>query len=147
MHRLSFARPLVMAAVAIVSIAGPALAQGASPAATIRAAAADISVRSGSVFTLKGERFQVSGVRAPRVTSAGCTFERLKGREARKTLQRLLRRGTIEIVPTGGVSGRGNRLVNVRVDGRSLRTLLLRTKIVLPSSQARGNPWCVRPSG
>ncbi len=123
------------------------LAQGApSPAAPFSVGPGDASAVTGSVFTARGERFQLSGVRSPRVSGAACAFERLRGRDARKALQRFIRRNAIEIVPTGGVSGRGNRLVNVRIDGRSLRTLMIRTKTVLPSSQARGNPWCVRPT-
>ena len=71
-------------------------------------------------------------------------MERLRGRQARATLRRILSRGEIRIAPTGQINRDGYKLARVTVDGTSVRRRLLDARAALPRRGNESfNPWCI----
>ncbi|HEX8166472.1 MAG TPA: hypothetical protein VF601_11870 [Beijerinckiaceae bacterium] len=104
----------------------------------------DITVISGSRFRVGNDRYQVFGVRSPRPRAGQCVMERLRGRQARGTLRRILSRGEIRIAPTGQLNALGDKLARVSVDGQSVRRRLIDARAALPRRGNEGfNPWCI----
>jgi hypothetical protein len=152
-------------AIAVAATAGvPALAQGRPPAPLppvtapspqSQAAPApsleprivrprDVSVISGSRFRVGNERYQVFGVRTPRPRGQ-CVYERLRGRQSRAALRRLLSRGEIRIAPTGQLNALGDKIARVTVDGHSVARKLIDARAALPRRLGGEtyNPWCI----
>jgi hypothetical protein len=104
----------------------------------------DITVMSGSRFRVGNDRYQVFGVRTPRPRAGQCVMERLRGRQARSTLRRILSRGEIRIVPTGGVNSLGDRTARVWVDGQSVARRLVDARAAVARRLGETfNPWCI----
>lgn len=139
------------AVAAIGLTVGLALAGGtaavAQPQAPVVVSARDVTVITGAIFRVGGDTYEIAGLRAPRVNRAQCLYERLRGREARKTLTRVLNKARVEIIPTGRVSLGGARLAHVRANGQSVRKKMIEAGVAVPrAGHARGNPWCVKVS-
>ena len=138
-----------MMGIAALAFAGcPTLPLGAQPSAPQQNARivtrSDITVVSGSVLRVGNETFRIRGLRTPRPSRGRCLFERIRGREARKALRRLLSRGEIAIIPTGLLTPRGEKLARVTVDGKSVRARLIERDAAHPrAGYEKGNPWCV----
>jgi hypothetical protein len=110
----------------------------------------DVTVISGSRFRVGNDRYQVFGVRTPRPRGGQCVMERLRGRQSRSALRRILSRGEIRIAPTGQVNAFGDKLARVSVDGHSVRRRLIDARAALPRRGEGFNPWCIslrRPPG
>ena len=110
----------------------------------------DVIVISGSRFRVGNDRYQVFGVRTPRPRGGQCVMERLRGRQSRSALRRILSRGEIRIAPTGQVNAFGDKLARVSVDGYSVRRRLIDARAALPRRGEGFNPWCIslrRPPG
>ena len=110
----------------------------------------DVTVISGSRFRVGNDRYQVFGVRTPRPRGGQCVMERLRGRQSRSALRRILSRGEIRIAPTGQVNAFGDKLARVSVDGYSVRRRLIDARAALPRRGEGFNPWCIslrRPPG
>lgn len=110
----------------------------------------DVTVISGSRFRVGNDRYQVFGVRTPRPRGGQCVMERLRGRQSRGALRRILSRGEIRIAPTGQVNAFGDKLARVSVDGYSVRRRLIDARAALPRRGEGFNPWCIslrRPPG
>lgn len=104
----------------------------------------EITVISGSRFRVGSERYQVFGVRAPRPRAGQCVMERLRGRQSRSALRRILSRGEIRIVPTGGTNALGDRTARVFVDGQSVARRLIDARAAVPRRLGESfNPWCI----
>jgi endonuclease YncB( thermonuclease family) len=153
-------RPTILAAsAALVLVAsGPALAQGAGDPAATSATPARLTLNPSQVvvvgaasFRVGRDLYQVAGVRAPRATLGSCFYERLRGRESRKQLVRIMATGPIVVTPTAATTRRGARLAEVTARGRSVAQTLIARQVALPASAASArNPWCVggnRPRG
>ena len=111
----------------------------------------DVTIISGSRFRVGNDRYQVFGVRAPRARAGQCVMERLRGRQSRAALRRILSRGEIRIAPTGQVNALGDKVARVTVDGQSVARKLIdaRAAIARRLSSDSYNPWCIslrRPS-
>lgn len=141
--------PQRLALLAALALVGPRLAAAQVPAPapvsearTVRPS--EIVVLSGSVFRIGDDRYQVAGVRTPRPRFGQCLLERRKGREARATLRRLLRRGDIRLIPTGAVGPRGERIVRVLADRQDVAQRLIERRVAVPRQAGEGrNPWCL----
>jgi hypothetical protein len=111
----------------------------------------DITIISGSRFRVGSERYQVFGVRAPRPRAGQCVMERLRGRQSRAALRRILSRGEIRIAPTGQLNSLGDRSARVSVDGQSVARKLIDARAAVPRRLGESfNPWCIslrRPPG
>ena len=105
----------------------------------------DVTIVSGSRFRVGNERYQVFGVRAPRSRGGQCVMERLRGRQSRAALRRILSRGEIRIAPTGQVNALGDRIARVTVDGHSVARRLVdaRAAVARRLSSDSYNPWCI----
>ena len=164
-------RPTILSAALVLAWslgAGPATAQpappvttgsparppaAAPPAATVPPPAAqparltlspkEVTVVGSSTIRVGRDLYQVSGIRSPRATGGACLFERLRGREARKALVRLMRNGPIVVTPTGTITRRGARLAEVSVRGRSVAQALIAREVALPVRITGRNPWCL----
>ncbi|KAA2244158.1 hypothetical protein [Salinarimonas soli] len=141
------------------AVAAPAMPPAEAPAAppatgaTPRAAQprltlnpGDVTVVGGATFRVGRDLYRVAGIRAPRVTASACYYERLRGRESRKAMVRIMRNGPIVVTPTGAVTPRGVRLAEVTVRGRSIGQTLVARELALPASNLQRNPWCLRGS-
>jgi hypothetical protein len=152
--------PRLLAALLALALAGPVSAQTPAPPAQPPAPAAqppapsplearvvrskDIVVISGSRFRVGNDRYQVFGVRTPRPRAGQCVMERLRGRQSRSALRRILARGEIRIAPTGQVNALGDRIARVSVDGQSARRRLIDARAALPRRGNESfNPWCI----
>lgn len=149
-HQALLLRPFFVAALAAAPLAMglPAAAQdttNATGAAIQVAQPSQITVISGFTFKVDAERLRISGIRSPRIVRAQCFYEKRRGRAAQRALKRLLARGPIEIVRTGGSSASGVPLVRVVANGLDVRQRLLAMDYVRPGSSQRANPWCVPP--
>lgn len=148
-------RPTILSAAVATALCGaPALAQAPAEPATTAAAnpapAGRLTLNPGQVrvvgsasFQVGRDLYQVSGVRSPRATQGACLYERLRGREARKALVRIMRNGPIVVTPTGTVTRRGARLAEVNVRGRNVAQTLIAREAALPAANATRNPWCI----
>ncbi len=146
-RRLHAALPFAVIAL-LIGWANGAEAQGAAPAGQFPAVTVPRgqAVATSAVSFRVGETtYQVAGVRGPRINSAACGNERLRGREALKTMRRTIARSELTIRPTGATTARGNVLADILVDGASLRARLIAARTVRPSVTvpAGSNPWCV----
>ena len=103
----------------------------------------DVSVLGASTFRVGNERYQIAGVYAPRSRGGQCLMERLRGRNARAALRRMMSRGEIRIFPSGEVTPGGFRLARVTVNGQSVRRRLINQRLVLARRPAGRNPWCI----
>jgi hypothetical protein len=104
----------------------------------------DITVMTGSRFRVGNERYQVFGVRTPRPRGGQCIYERLRGRQSRAALRRILSRGEIQIAPTGQVNALGDRIARVTVDGRNVARRLIDARAGIPRRLSESyNPWCI----
>ncbi len=110
----------------------------------------EVTIISGSRFRVGNERYQVFGVRTPRARGGQCVYERLRGRQSRAALRRILSRGEIRIMPTGQVNQLGDRLARVSVDGQSVARRLINARAAIVRRPGQNfNPWCIslrRPS-
>jgi hypothetical protein len=163
--------PRLLSALVVIALAGPvpsAFVLAQTPAAPPAAPAPvpqppaqpafeprivrpkDVTVISGSRFRVGNDRYQVFGVRTPRPRGGQCVMERLRGRQSRSALRRILSRGEIRIAPTGQVNALGDKLARVSVDGHSVRRRLIDARAALPRRGEGFNPWCIslrRPPG
>ena len=124
----------------------PAAQPQAAPAPDVRVVRPrDVTIVSGSRFRVGNERYQVFGVRAPRSRGGQCVMERLRGRQSRAALRRILSRGEIRIAPTGQVNALGDRIARVTVDGHSVARRLVdaRAAVARRLSSDSYNPWCI----
>lgn len=103
----------------------------------------DITIVSGSRFRVGNDRYQVFGVRAPRPRNGQCVMERLRGRQSRAALRRILSRGEIRIAPTGQLNQLGDKIARVTVDGHSVRRRLIDARAAVPRRGENFNPWCI----
>ena len=104
----------------------------------------DVTIVSGSRFRVGNDRYQVFGVRTPRPRGGQCLMERLRGRQARAALRRILSRGEIRIAPTGQLNQFGDKLARVTVDGQAVRRRLIDARAALPRRGNEAfNPWCI----
>jgi hypothetical protein len=105
-----------------------------------------IMVLTASLIRIDGKRYQIAGVRAPRILRSQCFYEKSRGRAGQRLLRSLLRTGPIEIAPTGATNMRGDPFVRLLVHHKDIRGKLLARGAVVPlKGNERGNPWCVRP--
>jgi hypothetical protein len=125
-------------------------AAGQAPAAPSVSAEArvvrpkDVTVISGSRFRVGNERYQVFGVRTPRPRAGQCVMERLRGRQSRAALRRILSRGEIRITPTGNLNALGEKIARVTVDGYSVARRLIDARAAVPRRASETfNPWCI----
>jgi hypothetical protein len=163
--------PRLLSALVVIALAGPvpsAFVLAQTPAAPPAAPAPvpqppaqpafeprivrpkDVTVISGSRFRVGNDRYQVFGVRTPRPRGGQCVMERLRGRQSRSALRRILSRGEIRIAPTGQVNAFGDKLARVSVEGHSVRRRLIDARAALPRRGEGFNPWCIslrRPPG
>lgn len=106
--------------------------------------ARDISVISGSRFRVGQERYQIFGIRSPRPVAGQCLMERLRGRQARVALRRILSRGEIRIAPTGQINPLGDRIARVWVEGHSVARRLVNARAAVVRRPGESfNPWCI----
>lgn len=99
---------------------------------------------SGSRFRVGQERYQIFGIRSPRPVAGQCLMERLRGRQARAALRRILSRGEIRIAPTGHVTPLGDRVARVWVDGHSVARRLVNARAAVVRRPGESfNPWCI----
>jgi hypothetical protein len=71
-------------------------------------------------------------------------MERLRGRQARAALRRILSRGEIRIAPTGQLNQFGDKIARVTVDGQTVRRKLIDARAGLPRRGNEAfNPWCI----
>jgi len=103
----------------------------------------DVAVVGSGTFRVGRDLYRVAGIRLPRATASACYYERLRGREARKALARIMSNGPIVVTPTGAVTPRGARLADVTVRGRSVSQMLIAREVALPASNLRRNAWCL----
>jgi hypothetical protein len=104
----------------------------------------DVTIISGSRFRVGNDRYQVFGVRTPRPRAGQCVMERLRGRQSRAALRRILSRGEIRIVPTGGTNALGDRTARVFVDGQGVARKLIDARAAVPRRASENfNPWCI----
>jgi len=150
-------RPTILSAAALglALLAAPAHAQTPAAPETTAATPApppgrltlsprDVTVVGSATFRVGRDLYRVAGIRAPRANRGACLYERLRGREARKQLVRLLRNGPIVVTPTGVLNPRqGVRLAEVSVRGRSVAQALIAGEVALPVSNSARNPWCL----
>jgi endonuclease YncB( thermonuclease family) len=115
------------------------------PAAPVRLTLTprEVTVVGSGIFRVGRDLYRVAGIRSPRVTASACFYERLRGREARKALVRIMRNGPIVVTPTGAVTPRGVRLAEVTVRGRNVGQMLIAREVALPASNLRRNAWCL----
>lgn len=124
-------------------------APSAAPAQPRMVDAGEIKVRTGNIFQIGADTYVLAHMRAPRISNAACQYERTRGRNARKALRRVFRRGQVALFPSGaGRTPSGAYLVRATVNNISVRQLMLRSGTVLPRvGNERGNPWCLKVSG
>ena len=104
----------------------------------------DVTVISGSRFRVGNERYQVFGVRTPRPRAGQCVMERLRGRQSRAALRRILSRGEIRIAPTGNVNALGDKIARVTVDGSRVDSRLIDARAAVRRRPGESfNPWCI----
>lgn len=127
----------------------PAPAPATAPLQPRTVDAGEVKVRAGNIFQVGADTYVLAHVRAPRISNAACQYERTRGRNARKALRRVFRRGQVVLFPSGpGRTPSGAYLVRATVNNISVRQLMLRTGTVLPRvGNERGNPWCLKVSG
>ncbi len=145
---------LLLAPVPARAQAPAAPADPAEPAATaatpaqapgrLTLAPKDVTVVGSATFRVGRDLYQIAGIRSPRTARGACLYERLRGREARKTLVRLMRSGPIVVTPTGNVTRRGVRLAQVSARGRNVAQALVAREVALPATRGGRNPWCLR---
>lgn len=71
-------------------------------------------------------------------------MERLRGRQARSALRRILSRGEIRIAPTGQLNPIGDKIARVWVDGRSVARRLVNARAAVARRPGESfNPWCI----
>jgi endonuclease YncB( thermonuclease family) len=120
-----------------------ATAATAPPTGRLTLTPAQVAVVGSATFRVGRDLYQVAGIRSPRATRGACLYERLRGREARKQLVRLMRTGPIVVAPTGTVTRRGARLAEVTARGRNVGATLIARDVALPATAASRNPWCL----
>jgi hypothetical protein len=104
----------------------------------------DVTVISGSRFRVGKETYQVFGVRTPRPRVGQCVYERLRGRQSRAALRRILSRGDIHIAPTGQLNQLGDKMARVSVDGQSVARRLVAARVAIVRRPGQNyNPWCL----
>lgn len=159
MRRLNLVSVIVAAAVAasassfaLAQAPGPTSGPGSvqpqaapAPAGEVRVVRPrDVTILSGSRFRVGNERYQVFGVREPRPRGGQCVYERLRGRQSRAALRRILSRGEIRIAPTGSLNALGDRLARVTVDGQSVARRLINARAAVIRRPGQNfNPWCL----
>jgi endonuclease YncB( thermonuclease family) len=86
----------------------------------------------------------VFGVRTPRPRVGQCVYERLRGRQSRAALRRILSRGDIHIAPTGQLNQLGDKMARVSVDGQSVARRLVAARVAIVRRPGQNyNPWCL----
>jgi hypothetical protein len=128
------------------SPAAPAAPAGA-PAPSLEprvVKAREVTVITGSRFRVGKDRYQVFGVRSPRPRTGQCVMERLRGRQSRAALRRIMSRGEIRIVPTGQTNAFGDQVARVWVDGQSVARRLINARAAVARRPGQNyNPWCI----
>jgi hypothetical protein len=136
--------PAPPAAPAPATRPAPPAVRPAAPAPQVRIVRPrEVTVLGASTFRVGSDRYQIAGVYAPRSRAGQCLMERLRGRNARAALRRMMARGEIRIFPTGEVTPGGFRLARVTVNGQSVRRRLINRRLVLARRPVGRNPWCI----